>query len=353
MLAASAIRQKAHELGFDLIGFAPVGQTPHAQAFTRWLEADMHGEMAWLAREPSKRADPRNVMPNTKTVVTVGVSYDTLAVPMDVLQDPARGRIARYAWGADYHDVITPKLRAFGEWMTRENRAYVDTGPVMERAWAQACGLGFIGKNTCLIHRKRGSYLFLGAVLVGEEIEDEQESVSRLPSPVLGCGNCARCLAACPTGALVAPHVLDARLCISYLSIELKGAIPINLRPRMGNWVFGCDACQDVCPYVRRFSAPSTHAEFYPLDVNRAAPKLADALSWSPEEFARIFKGSPVKRAKWRGFMRNLCVAAGNSGDGTLAPALSHLSQSEDPLVSEHARWALEHLMAKQQTSSA
>lgn len=343
MLAASAIRQKAHELGFDLIGFAPVGQTPHAQAFMRWLEADMHGEMTWLAREPSKRADPRAILPNTKTVVMAGVSYDTLAAPLELLRDPSRGRIARYAWGGDYHEALTPKLRDFGAWITRESRAYVDTGPVLERAWAQACGLGFIGKNTCLIHRKRGSYLFLGAALVGEEIaDDEPPPAPSRPAPE--CGGCARCLAACPTGALVGPYVLDARLCISYLTIELKGAMPIALRPRVGNWVFGCDVCQEVCPYVRRFSGPSPHAALQAVDVNRAAPKLAHALNWTPEEFARVFKGSPVKRAKWRGFMRNLCVAAGNSGDATLAPALARLCQSEDPLVGEHARWALAQL---------
>lgn len=343
MLAASAIRQKAHELGFDLIGFAPVGQTPRAEAFMRWLEADMHGEMAWLAREPSKRADPRAVLPNTKTVVMAGVSYDTLAAPLELLRDPSRGRIARYAWGGDYHEALTPKLRDFGAWITRESRAYVDTGPVLERAWAQACGLGFIGKNTCLIHRKRGSYLFLGAVLVGEDIaEDEPPPAPSRPAPE--CGGCARCLAACPTGALVGPYVLDARLCISYLTIELKGAMPIALRPRVGNWVFGCDVCQEVCPYVRRFGGPSAQAALQAVDVNRAAPKLAHALNWTPQEFARVFKGSPVKRAKWRGFMRNLCVAAGNSGDATLAPALARLSQSEDPLVGEHARWALAQL---------
>lgn len=356
LMKAELARERARELGFDLIGFAPVGETPHAQAFLGWLAAERHGEMAWLAREPARRMDPRLVLPNTKTVVMVGVSYETLAEPLEVLRQPSRGRIARYAWGADYHDLITPKLRQFGEWIARESRAYVDTGPLLERAWAQACGLGFVGKNTCLIHRKRGSFLFLGAVLVGEDILDgaretdggdptRSTSVSGLPTSVKNCGACARCITACPTGALVAPYELDARACISYLTIELKGDIPSHLRPRMGNWVFGCDVCQDVCPYVRRFSAPSAWKEFYPLDVNRAAPKLGDALGWSPGEFARVFKGSAVKRAKWRGFMRNACVAAGNSGDELLAPALGALCQSDDPLVSEHARWALARLV--------
>jgi epoxyqueuosine reductase len=164
MLTAELVRERALEMGFDLVGFAPAGPAPGAEQFMRWLSAGYHGQMAYLARAPERRLDPRQVLPSARTVVIVGISYETLAVPMALLTDPARGRIARYAWGADYHDVITPVLRAFGEWLAKESRAYVDTGPVLERAWAERCGLGFIGKNTCLIHRKRGSYLFLGAV---------------------------------------------------------------------------------------------------------------------------------------------------------------------------------------------
>ncbi len=177
MLTANLVRERALELGFDLVGFAPAGPVPEADRFLAWLSAGHHGQMAYMAREPERRLDPRRVMPGARTVIIVGLSYETLAVPAEVLQDPSRGRIARYAWGADYHDVMTPVLRAFGEWLAKESRAYVDTGPVLERAWAERCGLGFIGKNTCLIHRKRGSYLFLGAVFVNEELRMENEEI--------------------------------------------------------------------------------------------------------------------------------------------------------------------------------
>lgn len=343
MLTPERVRERALELGFDLIGFAPVSEAPSSQAFFDWLSAGMHGEMGYLAREPDKRADPRRVLPSARTIVVAGVSYDALAVPMDALRDPSRGRIARYAWGADYHDVIAPRLRALGDALASDSRAYVDTGPVLERAWAQACGLGFIGKNTCLIHRARGSYLFLGAVLLADDLTDP----ARPDRPVRPtCGACARCLDACPTGAFAAPYVLDARRCISYLTIELKGAIPDELRPSMGNWVFGCDVCQDVCPYVRRFSAPTPWREFHPPSVARAAPRLLDALAWAPDDFNRLFKGSAVRRAKWRGFMRNACVAAGNWGDAAAAPALKRLAEGGDALVAEHARWALDRIAA-------
>lgn len=341
MLTPGHIRDRARSLGFDMIGCVPIGEAPTAQAFFEWIHAGMHGEMAYLAREPDKRADPRRVLPAARTVVIAGVSYDTLAVPMDTLRDPARGRIARYAWGADYHDVIAPRLRALGESLAADSRAYVDTGPVLERAWAAAAGLGFIGKNTCLIHRGRGSYLFLGAVFLADDLTDSDRP-DRPDRPT--CGACTRCLEACPTDAFATPHVLDARRCISYLTIELKGAIPAGLRGRMGNWVFGCDVCQDVCPYVRRFSAPTPWREFHPPSLDRAAPRLLDALAWTPGDFNRIYKGSAVKRAKWRGFMRNVCVAAGNWGDAAALPQLQRLADDADPLVAEHARWAIEQV---------
>jgi len=343
VLSAALIREKALELGFDLVGIAPAGPAPGAEQFLAWLEAGYHGQMAYLAKAPERRLDPRAVLPNARTIVIVGLSYETLAVPLEVLRDPSRGRIARYAWGADYHDVITPVLRAFGEWLSRESRAYVDTGPVLERGWAQRCGLGFIGKNTCLIHRKRGSYLFLGAVLLAEELPD-LEPEAPLPALFAGCGRCTRCLDACPTHAFVAPGVLDARRCIAYLTIELKGSIPEELRPLMGNWVFGCDDCQDVCPYVRRFSRPSTSPlaqAFRPLDIDRAAPKLIDLLQLDRTTFNQRYKRTPLARAKWRGLMRNACVAAGNWGSPEALPYLRALAASDEPLVREHAAWAI------------
>ncbi|MCS6848200.1 MAG: tRNA epoxyqueuosine(34) reductase QueG [Anaerolineae bacterium] len=357
MLSASLVRERALEMGFDLVGFAPAGPTPGAERFLAWLSAGHHGQMAYMAREPERRLDPQRVLPGARTVVIVGVSYETLAVPHEILQDPSRGRIARYAWGADYHDVIAPALRAFGEWLAKESRAYVDTGPVLERAWAERCGLGFIGKNTCLIHRKRGSYLFLGAVLVNEELRMEEEIGTARPlsqfsirnSQFSGCGRCTRCLDACPTHAFPAPGVLDARRCISYLTIELKGSIPVELRPLMGNWVFGCDICQDVCPYVRRFSRPSNSPlakAFYPPNVERAAPKLLDLLSMDRTTFNARFKGTAIMRAKRRGLIRNACVAAGNWGSDEALPALRRLLDDEEPLVREHAAWAIATIRA-------
>ena len=351
MLSTSLVREKATELGFDLVGFAPAGPTSGASAFVDWLSAGYAGEMNYLAHEPHKRADPRQVLPGARSVILVGVSYETNAVPHEVLQDPSRGRIARYAWGQDYHDVLTPKLRELGEFVSRESRAYVDTGPVLERAWAEACGLGFIGKNTCLINRERGSYLFLGAVLVAEEIDDRrwttdnklESSVVRRQSSLHGCGNCTRCLVACPTQAFPQPGVLDARRCISYLTIELKSSIPTELRPLMGNWIFGCDVCQDVCPYVRRFSTPTKSKlgqAFYPVDWDRAAPKLVDVLTLDRAAFNTRYKATPIARAKRRGLLRNACVAAANFGGDEVLPALQKLLTDEEPLVREHAAWA-------------
>ncbi|MCS6773667.1 MAG: tRNA epoxyqueuosine(34) reductase QueG [Anaerolineae bacterium] len=344
MLTADLVREKALELGFDLVGFAPAGPVSGAERFLNWLAAGHHGQMAYLANAPERRIDPTQVLPGARSVIIVGLSYETLAVPEVVLRDPSRGRIARYAWGADYHDVMTPPLRALGEWIARESRAYVDTGPVLERAWAERCGLGFIGRNTCLIHRRKGSYLFLGAVLTSAELCEAQDTAPVSAQPFSGCGRCVRCLVACPTSAFPAPGVLDARRCISYLTIELKGSIPEALRPLMGNWVFGCDICQDVCPYVRRYSRPSPSPlakAFYPMDVDRAAPKLVDLLSLDRSAFNRRFKGTPLMRAKRRGLVRNACVAAGNWGSEQALPALKRLLDDEEAVVREHAAWAI------------
>jgi epoxyqueuosine reductase len=371
MFSADLIRARALEFGFDLIGFAPIEPTPGASSFVDWLSRGFHGEMSYLAREDAaqKRLDPRHLLPSAKAVVIVGVSYETLAAPMEILQDSSRGRIARYAWGADYHDVITPVLREFGDWLGKASRAYVDTGAVLERAWAERCGLGFIGKNTCLIHRERGSHLFLGAVLVDFEMDERRATngdgrmtndaiapdiQSRNPKSLnrkslCGCGNCTRCLVACPTNAFPEPGVLDARRCISYLTIELKGSIPVELRPLMGNWIFGCDICQDVCPYVRRYSTPTKTKlgqSFYPIDIDRAAPKLVDVLQMDRSAFHARFKNTAILRAKHRGLLRNACVAAGNWGSDTTLPLLKKLVADGEPIVREHAEWAISKITA-------
>lgn len=348
MLTAIHIRAEALARGFDLFGLAPAGTTPGADRFAAWLTAGHAGEMAYLERETDKRSDPRLLLAGARWVAMVGVSYDSLAVPASALSDPSRGRIARYAWGADYHDVVTPRLRAFGEWISARSRAWVDTGPILERAWAEQAGLGFIGRNTCLIHRARGSYLFLGAVLIGDDIAPDDAPEPATRKAQAGCGACRRCLDACPTEAFPAPGVLDARRCISYLTIELKGAIPLELRPRMGNWIFGCDVCQDVCPYVRRYAAPTRWREFSPVDAERAAPRLLDALAWDRDAFNLRFRGTALKRAKLRGLMRNVCVAAGNWGDPACLPLLERHARGDDALVAEHAAWAIERIRSGQ-----
>ncbi|HEY3342546.1 MAG TPA: QueG-associated DUF1730 domain-containing protein [Anaerolineae bacterium] len=380
MLSRAEVTRMALDLGFDLVGFAPAGPTPGAQAFLDWLSAGFHGEMHYLEREPDKRLDPQLVLPGVRTVMMAGASYDTLSVPHEILRDPSRGRIARYAWGADYHAVLTPRLRELGERLAQFSRAYVDTGPVLERAWAQAAGLGFIGRNTCLINQSRGSYLFLGAVLLAEEVSEfgmptlDSSSSTDHPRPAGPehtwrpdaararlenretkaqnlkslCGNCTRCLNACPTQAFAGPGKLDARRCISYLTIELKGAIPVELRPQMGNWIFGCDVCQDVCPYVRRFSRPTHFAEFYPHDHDRAAPPLVELLKLDRAAFNARFQGTPIMRAKRRGVLRNACIAAGNWGNPQTLPLLENLLHDEEQLLHEHAAWAIAHIAEKQ-----
>ncbi len=347
MLTAALVREKALDLGFDLVGVTPLNPGIDTQPFLDWLSAGHHGDMGYLSRDDAvqKRLDPQRVLPGARTAVMVAVSYDALHVPMHVLTDSSHGRIARYAWGADYHDVLTPVLRDLGEWVSRESLAYVDTGPVLERAWAERAGLGFIGKNTCLIHPDRGSFVFLGAIFVGAELQDVD-----VPAPVgrkraaCGCGACTRCLTSCPTHAFARPGMLDARRCISYLTIEQKGSIPEDLRPLLGNWVFGCDICQDVCPYVRQYSRPSDGSfadRFRPLDLDRAAPPLRDLLTLDQNAFRERFGRSPLARSKWRGLLRNACVAAGNSGLAELLPLLHNLALHEDLLVREHAAWAV------------
>jgi epoxyqueuosine reductase len=319
MLSLDHLRTRALEAGFDLAGAAPLDPTVDGGAFLRWLEQGMHAGMGWMARPDAvaKRLDPRRILPGAASILMVGLSYEAAGPALRDLRDPRRGRIARYAWGLDYHDVLTPALRALGETLAKETRAYVDTGPILERAWAERCGLGFIGRNTCLIHPKLGSYVFLGAVLLGEEVEPEPEPRRPIGG---GCGGCTRCLTACPTGALPQPGVLDARRCISYLTIEHKGEIPAELQSLMGNWVFGCDDCQDVCPYVKRFSQPSDSPLARQLRgrdravLEHAAPLLEDLLALDQAGFDTRFGHTPVARTKLSGLLRNARVAAGNGG---------------------------------------
>ncbi|GAB4424576.1 MAG: tRNA epoxyqueuosine(34) reductase QueG [Anaerolineae bacterium] len=353
------IKTKAIELGFDLVGVAPAVNAPHARALRRWLAQGYQAEMGWLAREPERRESPRLAVPGAESVVVVGLSYFVLNPEGDLWQDPARGRIARYAWGLDYHDVMLPRLRQLGDFVEAEvgrpipQRAYVDTGPVLERDFAALAGLGFIGKNTLLINPGMGSYLFLGEVLTGALLDFDDPAPDGGASCVIGppgeskrrgtCGGCTRCLEICPTHAFPAPYVLNSHRCISYLTIEHKGSIPVELRPGLQNWIYGCDECQEVCPWVRRYSRP-TREQFLRFEPELVAPRLTDLLALDEAGFRARFKGSPIKRTKRRGLLRNVAVALGNWGHPSALPALERATADPEPLIREHAGWAIERI---------
>ncbi|MGH2592162.1 MAG: tRNA epoxyqueuosine(34) reductase QueG [Anaerolineae bacterium] len=341
MNLTNRIKHKAYDLGFDLIGVAPAGCATRAEAYARWVEAGHAGEMAYMTRDPQRRQNVRNIQPEARSVIVVGLSHYTIDLPGEIKHDPSRGLIARYAWGFDYHDVMTPRVRDLLQFIRAEAardvqaRIYVDTGPVLERDIAEQAGLGFTGKNTCLIHPRMGSWIFLGEIIVDLDLDYDR------PITKVGCGTCTRCLVACPTDAFVAPYVLDSRRCIAYLTIELKQSIPRALRKPIGNRIFGCDECQDVCPWPRRFARPTREQAFYPIDLDRAAPKLLDLIGLSAEQFKARFQGTPILRAKRRGLLRNVAVALGNWGDEAAVPPLIGALNDAEPLVRAHAAWAL------------
>lgn len=332
----------AHDLGFDLVGVAPAGPAPDLMRFEQWLAAGFHGEMAYLSRRLAERADVRAWFPPARSLILVGLSYFREATPAALRNDPSRGQIAAYAWSDDYHEALKPLLfqldaaicTASGR--VTHGRVFVDSGPVLERSWAQSAGLGFIGKNTCLIAPERGSLLFLAGLAVPEEMAERRPAASQQGT----CGRCTRCLDVCPTGALPEAYQLDARRCISYLTIELKGAIPRELRPLMGNWIFGCDLCQDVCPWNRRFARPAQRAVLQ-TRPEMIAPPLLDLLALDEDGFRKRFRNSPVLRARRRGLLRNVCVALGNWGDPTCIEPLTHALADAEPLIRQHAAWAL------------
>ena len=358
MSLSQRIKEKAYELGFDLIGIAPANRAPHADAYRRWLSQGYAANMHWLGRNPERREDPRNVIPDAQSVVVVGLSYFLLDPPDELWNDPSRGRIARYAWGLDYHDVMLPRLRELGEFIDKEvghpvnQRSYVDTGPVLEHDFAAQAGLGFVGKNTLVINPGMGSYLFLGEILINLELDYDEPSPDggascHIPGEskrVGTCGNCTRCLDICPTHAFPAPYILDSNRCISYLTIELKEDIPTELRPLLGNWIYGCDECQEICPWVRRYSQP-TRETFLQYDPEQVAPKLLDLIELDDVTFRKRFKGSPIKRVKRRGLLRNVAVALGNWGSPKALSALESVAASDpESLIREHASWAINQI---------
>ena len=338
------MKQAARAAGFELAGVAPVHEFGELDRFQEWIAAGRAGEMQYMeARDESgalKRASLRTTLPWVRSVIVCAINYNTAHPYSTEVDDPQRGWIARYAWGEeDYHDAVMARLRlvenqlrnAVSRSSELQTRCYVDTGPLVERVYAKYAGIGWIGKNTCIINQKLGSWLFLGVILTSLELEPD------LPAPDR-CGTCTRCIDACPTDALVAPYQLDSNRCISYLTIEKRSSIAEDLRPLMGDEVFGCDICQDVCPWNRK--APATCAvEFQPREglVNPALEWLAEI---SEEEFREKFRGSAVRRAKRSGLRRNAAIAMGNSGDQRFAPVLEKLKADEDPVVAESAEWA-------------
>jgi epoxyqueuosine reductase len=340
MSSASSIRSRARELGFEKVGIARVGAAPHGEFLERWLGDAFHGEMSYMAREPERRRDPALYLPGARSVVVVAKNYQS---PGRHSEDPRVGRISRYAWGDDYHEVLGEKLhdlRRHLESLGGRARVCVDTGAVLEKPWAQAAGLGWQGKHSNLIARDFGSWLFLGELVTDLDLEPDA------PYPRDFCGTCTRCIDLCPTRAIVAPYVVDSRRCISYLTIEHRGPIPRELRPLMGNLVFGCDICQDVCPW-NKFAQVAPEPEFRARDGN-VTPSLIELMGLTREQFSRRFKESPVKRAKYPGFLRNVAVALGNSGDPAAVPALEKALAHEEPLVRGHAAWALGRLGARE-----
>jgi epoxyqueuosine reductase len=346
---SEAVKQAARELGFDLAGIAGIGEYKELQRFPEWIAEGRAGEMSYLeARNEAgdlKRSSLQNAAPWAKSVIVVALNYNN-AEPYSTQQnDPARGWISRYAWSQrDYHEVMLPKLRdleariaAMAKDAGEEFRSwcYVDTGPLIERVYAKYAGVGWIGKNTCILNQELGSWLFLGVILTSVSLQAD------IPAPDR-CGTCTACLDACPTNAFTGPYEMDATRCIAYLTIEKKGTIPEELRPGIGRHVFGCDICQDVCPWNRK-SPPASSPEMAPRKelVNPALDWLA---SLTPDTFRETFRKSPVKRAKLNGMRRNVVTAMGNSGRLEFVPRLRQLANDEDAAVAEHARWALRQL---------
>jgi len=358
------IAERARALGFDLCGVAPAEKFPELARAEDWFARGYAGEMQYLG--DARRGDPARVLPGARSVIICGMNYNSAlpkSIEFDGDDDGARGWISRYAWGDDYHDVLRSRLNALTAEMHErfderfEALAYADTGPVQERIFAMYAGIGWIGKNTLVLNQQMGSWFFLGVVLTTLELTPTLAAAEAPPADL--CGSCTRCIDACPTDALIAPYEMDARRCISYLTIEHRGAIPEEFRDAIGNHVYGCDICQDVCPWNRRAPITST-AEFEPRkfgDSERGGltslfrPKLMALAGISEDEYKAAFRGSAIKRTKHRGIVRNACIALGNAtlerGGDTRQEAvgiLQRLSSSDDPATPESALWALSRI---------
>lgn len=353
---ADDLKAAAFSEGFDLVGVAPVSDAtlPEADEFEQWIDAGHAGEMKYLEKRDEdgklRRASVRNSAPWARSVVVCALNYNT-DQPYSTqvaASDNQRGWISRYAWGSnDYHDALMPRLRRVEATLRQmcaeiavnlESRCYVDTGPVLERAYAKYAGVGWIGKNTCIIHPKMGSWLFLGVIVTSLELKADAPMPDR-------CGSCTRCIDACPTDAILAPGNLDARRCIAYLTIEKRGSVPEDLRHSIGEHIFGCDICQDVCPWNNKSgNAPATSLPEFQAREGLFRPELERLASMDEDNYRKMFRHSPVKRAKFSGLKRNVAIAMGNSGNKAFLPALEEMAAGDDEIVAEHARWAMERL---------
>ncbi len=341
----------AREVGFDSCHVAACNPPVHATEFREWLRRRAHGEMSYMQRGEEKRCDPEKILPGAKSIVVFALNYfqGNSAHPpthsgaaSSAAATAATGQIARYAWGDDYHEVIANKLHKIDEFLRSfggQQRCYADTGPVLERDHAAQAGIGWHGKSTMLIDQRLGTWFFLAETLTTLDLPSDEPIPNR-------CGTCERCITACPTGAITGPHQLDARRCISYLTIELKGAIPLELRPVIGDRIFGCDDCLDACPW-NRFAQESRESAFS-ARRSTTGMSLREYLELNDDQFRRLFKNSPIKRIKRRGFLRNVCVALGNVGGPSDLPALERAAADPEPLITEHATWAINQIQDRQ-----
>ena len=335
------INAKSKRLGFTLAGVTTPEPPPHYSIFENWLARDHHGKMNYLATDTARarRANPLEILPECKSILVLATPYS----PPSPSRRGDGGEVASYAWGNDYHDILPARMKELVHFIEEQaggpikNHYYTDTGPILERDLAQRAGIGWIGKNTCLINPKQGSYFLLSEIFLDLELEPD------LPFVTDHCGTCTLCITACPTQCILPDRTIDARRCISYLTIELKDEVPTELRPLIGDWVFGCDICQMVCPW-NRFAVEGDPAfgDKPPLHA------LTDELTLTPQEFNQRFKHTPVKRAKRRGYLRNVAVALSNTGNLHTLPVLNNALEDPEPLVREHAKWAIEEIKKKQ-----
>ena len=332
----AALRVKARELGFDDCRVALAAPAAHRELYEKWIAEGKHGEMAWMAKNIERRGDPRLVLEGAKSIIVLATNYFQGPKPITDY------RIARYAWNDDYHDLIEKRLKALEDFLTTHGgttRRYVDTGPILERDFASEAGLGWGGKSTMQIHRQLGTWFFLAEVLTTHELPPDE------PARDL-CGKCTRCIDACPTQAITGPRTMDARRCVSYLTIEHKGSIPLEFRKAIGDRIYGCDDCLDACPWNR--FAQTSHEAAFQARQSVFAKSLRDFLSLSEDDFRTLFAKSPIKRIKRHAFLRNVCIALGNTGTSADLPALQQAAADPHPLIAEHAAWAIEEITSNQ-----